>query len=70
MKYTIKKSFTYRCDNLSDMDEALDEVIKNNAGFTVIKQEKKLKQKKSKGEVVDEYWLYTVTIDILDDNLN
>lgn len=70
MVYTVRKSFTYRCDNEGEMDEILDKTLHECGGFQIVKQEKKYKQKKRKGEVIDEYYLYTIVLDLLDDAIN
>lgn len=65
--YIKQKSFTYRCETEHAMEDARNEAISKNPGYAIIKEKKDYKTKKSKGEIVDEYWLYTVTFDIQDD---
>lgn len=63
MYYIRQKTFTYRCDAEADMDSVREKVCHENPGFSVVKEKKDYKTKKSKGEIVDEFWLYSVTID-------
>lgn len=60
---TVKKTITFHCDTEEEMDSALDKVLKENSTFELTRQEKKVKVKKSKGEVIDSYFIYTVTIE-------
>ena len=45
------------------MADAREQVLRDNIGFSIIKEKKDFKVKKLKGEIVDEFWLYTVTVD-------
>lgn len=67
MFYIKQKAFTFKCDSEPDMLEAREKVLNENAGFSIIKEKKDFKTKKSKGEIIDEFWLYTVTVDLLED---
>lgn len=62
-----QKTFVFRCDTESEMDDAKEKVIHENPGYTVIKEKKDYKTKKSKGEIVDEFWLYSVTVDLMEE---
>ena len=63
MFYVKQKSFTFKCDSEPDMADAREQVLRDNIGFSIIKEKKDFKVKKLKGEIVDEFWLYTVTVD-------
>ena len=65
--YIKQKSFTFRCETESAMEQAREQAIAQNPGFSIIKEKKDYKTKKSKGEIIDEYWLYTVTFDLLEE---
>lgn len=67
MFYTKQKTIVFRCDAESDMDEARERALADNPGFTVVKEKKDYKTKKSKGEIVDEFWLYAVTVDLMEE---
>ena len=60
-------SFTFRCDTELEMDSAKEKIITENPGYTVVKEKKDFKTKKSKGEIIDEFWLYTITVDLMDE---
>lgn len=67
MYYTKQKAFTYRCDSEQDMADAREKTLDENPGFSVIKEKKDFKTKKAKGEIIDEFWMYTVTLDLLEE---
>lgn len=67
MFYTKQKTIVYRCDNESDMEDARERALAENSNFTVIKEKKDYKTKKSKGEIVDEFWLYAITLDLMEE---
>ncbi len=66
MYFITKRAVTYFCDQESDMDSVLKEFCEHNGGFEITKQEKKLKTKKSKGEIVEQHWEYTITAEIIE----
>lgn len=49
------------------MQEAREKVINENGGFAVLKEKKDYKTKKSKGEIIDEFWLYSITLDLMEE---
>lgn len=67
MYYTKQKTIVFRCDSESDMEDARNKACEANPSFTVIKEKKDYKTKKSKGEIVDEFWLYAVTLDLMEE---
>ena len=67
MFYVKQKAFTYRCDCEPDMENAREKTLQENPGFTVVKEKKDFKTKKAKGEIVDEFWLYTITLDLMEE---
>lgn len=67
MFYTKQKTIVFRCDNESDMEDARTKACEANPSFTVIKEKKDFKTKKAKGEIVDEFWLYAVTLDLMEE---
>lgn len=62
-----QKTFVFRCDTESEMDSAKEKTINENPGYTVIKEKKDYKTKKSKGEIIDEFWLYAITVDLMEE---
>ncbi len=62
-----QKTFVFRCDTESEMDSAKEKTINENPGYTVIKEKKDYKTKKSKGEIIDEFWLYSITVDLMEE---
>lgn len=67
MYYTKQKTIVFRCDSEADMEDARTKACQDNPSFTVIKEKKDYKTKKSKGEIVDEFWLYAVTLDLMEE---
>lgn len=60
MKYLIKTKETYRIDSENEVKNYLEE-LRQDARFTVDSYTSKKKQTKQKGEIVDEYILFSVT---------
>lgn len=63
MKQLIKEALTYRVDTETEAVAEIEKV-KNaqlTEGYTVKKSKYALRQKKAKGEVVEEWFLVTVT---------
>lgn len=60
MKYLVKTKETYRIDNENEVKNYLEE-LRQDARFTVDSYTSKKKQTKAKGEVTDEYILFSVT---------
>lgn len=67
MYYTKQKTIVFHCDAENDMEEARQKACADNPSFTVIKEKKDYKTKKSKGEIVDEFWLYSITLDLMEE---
>lgn len=63
MVSTAKIVQTFHCDSEAEIDETLTRVCNEHPDFTVTKKEQKIKEVKQKGEVVDEYWIFTVTLE-------
>lgn len=60
MKYLTKVVETYRLANEKEVEEFLQE-LKNDPIFTVVKYSSTKKEKKTKGEVIDEWIRFEVT---------
>lgn len=60
MKYLIKTKETYRIDSENEVKNYLEE-LRQDARFTVDSYTSKKKQTKQKGEIIDEYILFSVT---------
>ena len=60
MKYLIKTKETYRIDSENEVKNYLEE-LRQDARFTVDSYTSKKKQTKQKGEIIDEYVLFSVT---------
>lgn len=60
MKYLIKTKETYRIDSENEVKNYLEE-LRQDARFTVDSYTSKKKQTKKKGEIIDEYILFSVT---------
>ena len=67
MYFVKQKAFTYLCESEQDMGNAREKTLTDNPGYTVVKEKKDFKTKKAKGEIVDEFWLYTITLDLADE---
>jgi len=59
-KYLISTIETYRVDTEAEATKAIEEA-KNDSSYTLGKYTSEHKERKSKGEVVDEYWKLTLT---------
>lgn len=57
----IKVALTYRCDSEGDMDNVREAFASKYPGYEIVGEKKDYKTKKSKGEIIDEFWLYTIT---------
>ena len=60
MKYLIKVVETYRLANEKEVENFIQE-LKNDPSFEVVKYSSTKKEKKAKGEVVDEWIRFEVT---------
>ena len=60
MKYLIKTKETYRIDSENEVKNYLEE-LRQDARFTIDSYTSKKKQTKQKGEIIDEYILFSVT---------
>ena len=59
-KYLVSTTETYRVDTERESAEAIEEAKKDTT-YTLGKYTNEHKERKSKGEVVDEYWKLTLT---------
>ena len=59
-KYLVSTIETYRVDTEAEATQAIEEAKKDNS-YTLGKYTSEHKERKSKGEVVDEYWKLTLT---------
>ena len=59
-KYLVSTTETYRIDTESEATKAIEEAKKDNS-YTLGKYTNEHKERKLKGEVVDEYWKLTLT---------
>lgn len=59
-KYLISTIETYRVDTEAEATKAIEEA-KNDDSYTLGKYTSEHKERKSKGEVVDEYWKLSLT---------
>lgn len=59
-KYLISTIETYRVDTEAEATKAIEEA-KNDSSYTLGKYTSEHKERKSKGEVVDEYWKLSLT---------
>lgn len=60
MRYLTKVVETYRLENEQEVEKFLQELKEDNT-FTVAKYSSSKKQKKSKGEIIDEWIRFEVT---------
>jgi hypothetical protein len=62
-KELVKEALTYRVDTETEAVAEIEKVKNAQAaeGYTVKKSEYSLRQKKAKGEVIEEWFLVTVT---------
>lgn len=60
MRYLTKVVETYRLENEKEVEKFLQELKEDNT-FTVAKYSSSKKQKKSKGEIIDEWIRFEVT---------
>ena len=60
MKYLTKVVETYRLANEKEVEDFLQE-LKNDSRFTVAKYSSTKKEKKQKGEIIDEWISFEVT---------
>ena len=59
-KYLISTTETYRVDTESEATRAIEEA-KQDGSYVLGKYTSEHKERKSKGEVIDEYWKLTLT---------
>lgn len=59
-KYLISTVETYRVDTEAEATKAIEEA-KNDGSYTLGKYTSEHKERKSKGEIVDEYWKLSLT---------
>lgn len=59
-KYLVSTTETYRVDSESEATRAIEEAKKENS-YTLSKYTNEHKERKSKGEIIDEYWKLTLT---------
>lgn len=59
-KYLVSTTETYRVDSESEATRAIEEAKKDNS-YTLSKYTNEHKERKSKGEIIDEYWKLTLT---------
>lgn len=59
-KYLISTVETYRVDTESEATKAIEEA-KNDTSYILGKYTSEHKERKSKGEVIDEYWKLSLT---------
>ncbi len=59
-KYLVSSVETYRVDTEREAAEAIQEA-KNNGSYVLGKYTNEHKERKAKGEVVDEYWKLSLT---------
>ncbi len=59
-KYLISTVETYRVDTESEATKAIEEA-KNDTSYILGKYASEHKERKSKGEVIDEYWKLSLT---------
>lgn len=62
MRYLIKVTEQYRCDNEEEARTLIEEAKRNNQ-YTVTKSSSEIKTVKSKGEIIDEYRRVMITKD-------
>ena len=59
-KYLVSTTETYRVDTESEATKAIEEA-KQDGSYVLGKYNSEHKERKSKGEVIDEYWKLTLT---------
>lgn len=59
-KYLVSTTETYRIDTENEATKAIEEA-KQDSSYILGKYTNEHKERKSKGEVVDEYWKLTLT---------
>ncbi len=59
-KYLVSTVETYRVDTEAEATNAIEEA-KNDSSYTLSKYTSEHKERKSKGEVIDEYWKLSLT---------
>ena len=59
-KYLVSTTETYRVDSENEATRAIEEAKKDNS-YILSKYTNEHKERKSKGEVIDEYWKLTLT---------
>ena len=59
-KYLISTTETYRVDTENEATKAIEEA-KQDGSYVLGKYTSEHKERKSKGEVIDEYWKLTLT---------
>ena len=59
-KYLVSTVETYRVDTESEATKAIEEA-KNDGSYVLGKYTSEHKERKSKGEVIDEYWKLSLT---------
>lgn len=59
-KYLVSTTETYRVDTEAEATQAIEEA-KKDGSYVLGKYTSEHKERKSKGEVIDEYWKLTLT---------
>ena len=59
-KYLVSTTETYRVDTETEATQAIEEA-KKDGSYVLGKYTSEHKERKSKGEVIDEYWKLTLT---------
>ena len=59
-KYLVSTIETYRIDTEAEATKAIEEA-KNDNSYTLGKYTSEHKERKSKGEIIDEYWKLSLT---------
>ena len=59
-KYLVSTTETYRVDTENEATKAIEEA-KQDSSYVLGKYTSEHKERKSKGEVIDEYWKLTLT---------
>jgi hypothetical protein len=66
----IKKVDSYRVDTEEEAKNLLEELRNKSQGYELTKHEVKMKTKKVKGEIVDSWYVLTVTFELLDASID
>lgn len=57
----IKETLVYKVSNEQEADSLIEKFTNDQNGYKLTKSEKTYKTKKSKGEIIDEWYLVTIT---------